>query len=322
MKTSRNYLKIIVSLFVIIAAGIVLNKEEFSSTPPPISGQHHDKYQCPMHPQIVQDHPGDCPICHMHLEKVEEDESTQVTKSVSEQPKVTKYRNPMDPTVFSDHPMKDSMGMDYIPVVEDMTDGETAGVAGKAGFTLSQERQQLIGVRTTAVELKPLMLTLKMPGRVSSRSRISAQLLEIDAGSVKTGMKARIEGPQGKSVEARVIQVDEELDSLTRSFGIVLEASEEASWLRPGVFCQIMVEANLGKRLSVPDEAILDTGDRQVLFVADNKGHFEPRQIVLGEAGDDWVEVKQGVKEGELVVTSANFLIDSESRFQAALKQF
>lgn len=236
-----------------------------------------EKYQCPMHPQVVRDHPGDCPICHMHLVKVQEDELPAAAAGV---------------------------------------------VAGKAGFTLSPQRQQLIGVKTTAVEIRPLSLSIRMPGRTSSGRQVLAQLLEIDAGSVRPGMRARLQGPQGGWVDARVEDVDSSLDSLTRSFGVTLQAASSAPWMRSGAFCQVLVEAPLGKRLAVPEEAVLDTGLRQVVFVADGMGHFEPREVVLGLAGDGWVEVTRGLKAGETVVSSANFLIDSESRFKAALKAF
>ena len=212
--------------------------------------------------------------------------------------------------------------MDYIPVYADQMEGSGGTVAGKAGFTLSQERQQLIGVRTTGAVIEPLSLTVRMPGRVASGGRILAQLLEIDAGSLKPGMKAHLHGPNGATLAATVEGVDSELDSLTHTFGVTLRTSGSANWLRNGLFCEVLVDVDLGKHLAVPQEAVLDTGERQVLFVVDSRGHFDPRQVTLGLVGDDEVEVKQGLKAGEQVVTSANFLIDSESRFRAALKQF
>jgi hypothetical protein len=284
----------------------------------PALGTHHDRYQCPMHPQIIQDHPGECPICHMQLQKVEDDTAAPTSGSAGS--KVVRYRNPMDPTVFSDRPTKDSMGMDYIPVYQDQAGDGNNSVAGKSGFTLSPERQQLIGVRTTMAEVKPIKLTVRMPGRASSGDRVLAQLLEIDAGTVKDGMKARLSGPNGSSVDARVVGIGASLDNLTHSFVVTVEASAPADWLRPGFFCEVEVTSDLGSGLAVPQEAVLDTGERKVLFIDDN-GHFEPREVVLGRVGDDLVEVKTGLKAGDQVVTSANFLIDSESRFRAALNQ-
>jgi hypothetical protein len=236
--------------------------------------------------------------------------------------KIIKYRHPMDPTIFSDHPMKDSMGMDYIPVYEEGAGTDGGGVTGKAGFSLSSERQQLIGVRTTPATLAPLTLTVRMPGRAAAGGRVLAQLMEIDAGSLRPGLKAHLQGSQGARAEAVVQGVEGELDSLTHSFGVNLRVTGPAPWLRTGLYCQVVVEVDLGKRLCVPLNAVLDTGLRQVLFVVEGQGHFEPRPVTLGRVGDDWVEVTQGIREGEQVVTAANFLIDSESRFQAALQQF
>lgn len=322
MKTHKKSFKFWWAVLALLglAGGAFWAQGHFKAAALPLA-QHHDRYQCAMHPQIIQDHPGDCPICHMHLEKME-DESPEPSVAAKGQPKILKYRNPMDPTVFSERPMKDSMGMDYLPVYEEEGDDATGGVEGKASFTLSPQRQQLIGVRTELAELRDLSLTLRLPGRVTPGGQVLAQLLEIDAGTVRLGMKARLQGPGGAELEARVLEVDSNLDSLTRSFGVVLQAGSGAAWLRSGVFCQVLIQSKLGRRLAVPEDAILDTGARQVIFVADGKGHFEPRQVTLGQAGDDWVELTQGVKAGEQVVSSANFLIDSESRFKAALKQF
>src|SRR5665213_98804 len=229
----------------------------------PIAGQAqgHDRYQCPMHPQIVQDHPGFCPLCHMRLEKVEDDAPTGA-RSAPGHPKIVKYRNPMDPTIFSDHAMKDSMGMDYIPVYQDEFQDGTSVVTGKAGFTLSQERQQLIGVRTTLAQVEPIILTVTMPGRASSGGLVLAQLLEIDAGTLRPGMKARLSGPNGASVPATVVGVGRDVDSLTHSFTVTLRALAAAPWLRPGLYCEVTVPADLGHRLAVPQEAVLDTGER------------------------------------------------------------
>jgi Cu(I)/Ag(I) efflux system membrane fusion protein len=74
--------------------------------------------------------------------------------------------------------------------------------------------------------------------------------------------------------------------------------------------------------LSVPDSAVLDTGSRQAVFVEKGQGRFEPRDVKLGHRGGGYVEVRDGLSEGEPVVVSANFLIDAESNLKAALKGF
>jgi len=236
------------------------------------------KYQCPMHPQIIQDRPGKCPICHMDLEKVIEDGA-----------------------------------------------GTTAagdGVPGHEPFNLSAERQQLIGGKTGLVERRTLSRHLRLPGRATGSRGVAAELLELDAGAVKPGMKARLVGPREQAVGAVVTGVDPRFDALTRTFQVTLQASAPASWLKPGIYCEVDVFQDFGRKLAVPVDAVLYSGERQVVFVTDGNGRFEPREVRLGNAGEDWTEVVSGLKEGEQVVTSANFLIDSESRFKAALKQF
>lgn len=237
-------------------------------------------YQCPMHPQIVREHPGECPICHMDLQKVEMDES-----EAPSQPK---------------------------PV---------SATATHADFTLSQERQQIIGVRVAKAAKHPLRRVLRLSARVAG-SNVLAQLSELDAGSLRSGQSAQILGANGEAVNARVLEVDGGIDPLTRSFAVLLAPLARAAWMRHGVLCEARVQLDLGRRLTVPQEAVLDSGERQVVFVRGAGGRFQARDVVLGERGDEMIEIKRGVKEGEEVVVSANFLIDSEARFKAALQRY
>jgi Cu(I)/Ag(I) efflux system membrane fusion protein len=88
------------------------------------------------------------------------------------------------------------------------------------------------------------------------------------------------------------------------------------------VYCDVRVQLKLGQGVTVPKEAVLDTGDHQIVFVQRDGGRFDPRLVEVGKEGDDFVEIRKGIAAGEQVVTSANFLIDSESRFQAAARDF
>jgi Cu(I)/Ag(I) efflux system membrane fusion protein len=126
------------------------------------------QYQCPMHPTIIQDHPGDCPICGMKLVKVESGKGpTSSSASSPGERKISFYRSPMDPKQTSPTPRKDEMGMDYVPVYEDEVSGGGSSVPGLAVIGIDPERQQLIGLKTVEVVRGPVGGQVRTVGRVA-----------------------------------------------------------------------------------------------------------------------------------------------------------
>jgi Cu(I)/Ag(I) efflux system membrane fusion protein len=115
-----------------------------------------------MHPTIVSDHPGDCPICGMALVKV-----GAPAGGAGGERKIAFYRSPMDPKQTSPVARKDEMGMDYLPVYEDEAGGGASPVPGLATVNIDPQRQQLIGLRTVEVALGPVAASWKTVGRVS-----------------------------------------------------------------------------------------------------------------------------------------------------------
>src|SRR3989338_2644628 len=128
-----------------------------------------DVYFCSMHPHITSDKPGQCPICHMDLQKMEPVEKEQQSEEKKPgEKKILFYRHPMQPDVTSPIPSKDEMGMDYIPVYEEEANqSDTSNVPGRASFQLSQERQQLIGVTSTQVTQHELTQEIRASGKVA-----------------------------------------------------------------------------------------------------------------------------------------------------------
>ena len=270
MKSTR-----LLSIVVLLASARVLfHAWQLRQAPAASAPVKKLKYQCPMHPQIIRDEPGDCPICHMHLQLVQLDS---------------------DP----------STGSGQAPASD---------VPGHAPFALSEERRQLIGVRSEAAQVRTVLRTLRLPGRVGENpGSILAQALEMDGTVLQRGLDAQVWVTGEGAREARVVSVDRALDAFSRTFGVRL-ALQEASGpgFRPGVYCDVRVALKLGQGVTVPKEAVLDTGDHAVVFVQEGGGRFEPRNVEVGKEGDDYVEIRKGVAAGEQVVTSANFLIDSE----------
>lgn len=128
-------------------------------------------YQCPMHPSVVQDHPGDCPICGMKLVKVKKEapkgDAPKAGAESTGERRILFYRSPMDPKQTSPTPRKDEMGMDYIPVYADEAEGGPAEVPGLGTARIDPERQQLIGLRTVEVTEGPIGGAWRTVGRVA-----------------------------------------------------------------------------------------------------------------------------------------------------------
>jgi membrane fusion protein, copper/silver efflux system len=122
-------------------------------------------YQCPMHPSIMQDHPGECPICGMKLVKVEPGRGG-VTGAGGDHT-ILYYRSPMDPRVTSHTPQKDELGMDYVPVYADELTGGQSTVPGEATVEIDPARQQLIGLTTAEVSAGPVGGSWRTVGTVA-----------------------------------------------------------------------------------------------------------------------------------------------------------
>jgi multidrug efflux pump subunit AcrA (membrane-fusion protein) len=162
---------------------------------------------------------------------------------------------------------------------------------------------------------------LLLPGK---QAWVYAQIYEYEIDLVRAGQQVTVIAPSvaARTYTARVVAVDSVLDPETRTARArILVATPERN-LRPETFVHVEIEVPLGRKLAIPAEAVLDTGERQFVFVVSGAGTFEPRTVVLGPRADGDYEVVSGLIEGEEVVASANFLIDSESRFRAAVAAF
>lgn len=150
-----------------------------------------------------------------------------------------------------------------------------------------------------------------------------ADLPASSADSVALGQRARFQSPTlpGRTFEGRVSFLQPVIDPQTRTLEVRIELPNPDGLLRPGLFGDVVLTRGASADvLTVPRSAVLDSGTRQIVLVQVGEGRFEPRPVVLGERSGDRVEVREGLRAGERVVVSANFLIDAESNLQSALE--
>jgi Cu(I)/Ag(I) efflux system membrane fusion protein len=154
---------------------------------------------------------------------------------------------------------------------------------------------------------------------------VFADVFEQDIALVKSGAKARIKinAYPDQEFEGIVTYVYPTLKSETRTIQVRVELPNPGQLLKPGMFAQVELAVAARKNtVTVPVSAVIDSGTRRIVLVQAQEGRFEPREVTLGARSDDYVEVFDGVKDGELVVVAANFLIDAESNLKAALGSF
>jgi RND family efflux transporter MFP subunit len=123
----------------------------------------------------------------------------------------------------------------------------------------------------------------------------------------------------GRTFEGRITFIYPTLSEATRTVKVRLEFANPDLALKPEMYAQVEIHADLGLRLSVPESAVISTGTRDLAFVDRGDGYLEPRELKLGLRLPDRFEVLSGVVEGEKVLISGNFLVDSESNMKAAL---
>lgn len=153
---------------------------------------------------------------------------------------------------------------------------------------------------------------------------VYAQVFQTDVGRIKPRDSAEVtvDAYPGKVFRGRVEFILPQVDMNTRTVRVRLVFPNPGLQLKPGMYVNITLKAPMGKALTVPASAVFHSGTRNLLFVNKGEGNLEPREVELGSrVGEDYAVLK-GVKQGDSIVTSANFLIDSEAQLQAAAGAF
>ena len=410
---------IVVALAVAVAGGLALGyqfgrKAHAPSGTPPLA-THRALYHCPMHPQIVSDKPGQCPICQMTLVRNIDEQQTSVgtpvpglaaiglsarkrqllgartvvaeiapfVKTIRAVGQVAIDERRMqhvhtkiqgwiehlhagavgetvrrgDPLLTIYSPELLASQREYLVALDQRSRVAAAesGVVGDADRLIESAKRRLLLQDMSEVQIAELattreaqkIVTLYSPvsGTITARNvshgeRIEsatslldiadleqvwvlAEIYESELPFVKDGQEATIALSYlpGRTFSGRVSLVSPLVNAATRTVQVRVELDNRDLVLRPGMFANVEVRADLGRRLSVPTDAVLRSGARNIVFVSPTEGSFEPREVELGlELSDRW-EITSGLKEGESVLAAANFFVDAESKLKSALAE-
>lgn len=147
---------------------------------------------------------------------------------------------------------------------------------------------------------------------------IIADVYEYELPLIKIGQKADISLSYfpGREFSSVIEYVYPALADETRTAKVRFTIPNPSAQLKPQMFTNVEIKVNIGRKLVVPEDAVIDTGIRQIVYVDKGGGYFEPREIITGLRGDGMVEVIKGLKAGERVVSAASFLVDSEAQLK------
>jgi Cu(I)/Ag(I) efflux system membrane fusion protein len=147
-----------------------------------------------------------------------------------------------------------------------------------------------------------------------------ADVYESELPFVRAGAPATVT-VNGRAFPGRVAFIAPTVDEMTRTVKVRIEIDNRSGALKPDMFAEATIDEPKRDALVVPESAVLQSGTRNLVFVAGPNGSFEPREVAIGTRDENFYEIRSGVSEGEKVATQANFLIDSESRLKSAVTQ-
>ncbi len=277
--------------------------------------------------------------------KKEMTDAASVADSAKKERKVLYWTDPMTPGFKSDKPGKSPfMDMELVPVYEDET--------GAAVVSVRPEIVQNLGVRTYTVarggqarrvavtgylfrdaqgsagvaENNGLIFGSRMPGATDARGlAVLVDLIDRDASFVRVGQRAevRVADVPDRTWSGTVEKVEADMDIGARTVKARIRLGQVSAALKPNMFAEVTILGTAAGKsaLFVPREALIRTGSRNAVVLALGSGRFQPVAVTPGVESDDWIEIRHGIKEGDVVVTSGQFLIDSEASVRASFSR-
>lgn len=287
-------------------------------------------WTCAMHPQIRRDGPGECPICGMELIPVKagQENRIRVDKSVGKMLNITSTEAsvmPLERTLLL--PARVAYDNDlYLAQQEYLSSYRYSSdkLVGKSGKELlDATRFRLVLLGYTDGDIKKLEgqgspdENLILPAK---KAWMFADIYEFDLKAVSRGesVNASVDAYPGVAFKGTVRFIEPAINPQTRSAKVRIEFDNPGGMLKSEMYASVEIKTSAGKRLAVPATAVIDTGMRKVVYLDFGDGTYASREVSTGFEGDKYVEITSGLKAGDKVVTSGNFMLDSESQLKSA----
>lgn len=300
-------------------------------------------YYCPMHPKVTSDRKGSCPVCGMDLVRRKE-EAVQPKKPALRGPSVDisperqqligvgtskVMKRPLERVIPAAAEVQYDPGL--LAVQEEYLRAREAAVSAVSAqdIRLRQQAEQFAAAARQKLVISGMggdeIRSLEAGGKPEDPLQAEADdsvtvvmvVYENDLSSVVTGALVDIEAPAfaGEKWQGHVTGISGVIDRVSRSVRVRARVVDQKALLKPGMFLNAGIRHAMGQRLAVPAGAVLYTGQKTLVYLVSGQT-FEAREVSLGSRAGDYYEVVDGLSEGDMVVTSGNFLVDAETRIR------